>query len=104
MRASSSSNLPAPLTVASLPEGISSYTRALSDKVPILDSRAGETFDAANTRTSEIHLETSPSPPLGAGFAGVPCSSFAATLSCPDRVCRSGGKMGRDRVMGQNRH
>ncbi len=67
MRATPSSNLPASPTIASLPEEISSYTKALRDKAPILDSRAGETFDAADTRTSEIHLETSPSAAFRAG-------------------------------------
>jgi hypothetical protein len=60
MRVSTSSNLPASSAMASLPNKISAYIKDLNERSPILDTRTGETFGTASTRTSEIHLETSP--------------------------------------------
>ncbi len=60
MRVSTSSNLSAPSKMATFREEYLAYTKRLSERAPILDSRVGETFDAADTRTSEIHLETIP--------------------------------------------
>jgi hypothetical protein len=60
MRASTSSNLSAPSKMAAFREENSAYTKRLSERALILDSRAGETFDAADTRTNEIHVEAIP--------------------------------------------
>ena len=60
MRVSTSSNFPASSKVASFREENSTYTERLTETAPILDSRAGETFDAADTRVNEIHIKTSP--------------------------------------------
>jgi hypothetical protein len=69
MRVSTSSNLSAPSeTVVCRGENVT-YTKRLRERAPILDSRAGETFDAVDTRTSEIHLEASTPAALEAGFA-----------------------------------
>ena len=58
MRVSASSNFPASSKVAPLREENSTYTKRLTETASISDRRAGETFDPADTRTSEIHLET----------------------------------------------
>jgi hypothetical protein len=60
MRASVSADVPPRPT---LPDEISSHYKELRDRVPNFDSRAGETFDAADTRATEIHLEASPPAP-----------------------------------------
>jgi hypothetical protein len=60
MRISTSSNLPASSAMASLPNKISAYINDLNERSPILDTRTGETFGTASTRTGETHLETSP--------------------------------------------
>ena len=65
-----------------LADEISSCAKVLSEKGPILDSRAGETFDAADTRTSEIHLEASPP----ASRRGGSLASYAAPLLRPPPV------------------
>jgi hypothetical protein len=57
MRATPPANLPASSTVVG---EISCDTTELRDEAPILDTRAGDPFDAADTRTSDIHLEASP--------------------------------------------
>lgn len=60
MRPSLISNLPS----SEFPAGnMSANARAFLEKDPKTDSRAGETFYAADTRTSETHLETSPADP-----------------------------------------
>jgi len=82
MRAMPLSNSPTPSTMASLSEEISSFSEVLSEKGPILDSRASETFDAADTRTSEIHLEASPP----ASRRGGSLASYAAPLLRPPPV------------------
>ena len=74
MRVSTSSNLSAPSeTVVCRGENVT-YTKRLRERAPILDSRAGETFDAVDTRTSEIHLEASTPAALEAGFAAAKIS------------------------------
>jgi hypothetical protein len=58
MRVSTSSNLSAPSKMSAFRDENLFDTNRLRERAPILDSRAGETFDAADTRASEIHLET----------------------------------------------
>ena len=60
MRPSFSTNLPVSPTETSLVEKISGFAEGLREGGPNLDNRAGEAFDAADARTSEIHLEASP--------------------------------------------
>jgi hypothetical protein len=60
MRVSISSHSPASSATPSFCKEISAYTKSLSQRSPILDTRTGETFGTASTRASEIHLETSP--------------------------------------------
>ena len=60
MRVSTSSNLSAPSKMAAFREEYLIDTNGLRERAPILDGRAGETFDAADTRASEIHLEAIP--------------------------------------------
>src|SRR6516162_4776014 len=60
MRVSTSSNLSAPSKMATFRDENLIDTNGLRERAPILDSRAGETFDAADSRASEIHLETIP--------------------------------------------
>jgi hypothetical protein len=55
-----SSNLTDSPTMAPLPNENRLNINILDESCPILDSRAGEAFDPRDTRTSEIHLETSP--------------------------------------------
>jgi hypothetical protein len=74
MRVSTSSNLPAPSKMAAGREENVLYINELRENASILDSRAGETFDAADTRTSEIHLEASPLASLEADFAAAKIS------------------------------
>jgi hypothetical protein len=56
-----------------LPDEIGNHGKRLRDRGSNFDNRAGETFDAADTRTTEIHLEASP-PAAGryASFASYP--------------------------------
>jgi hypothetical protein len=70
MRSSSSLNLPASPTMAPLPEKNRLNIKVLDERGPILDSRTDETFDAADTRASEIHLDTSPLAPCWHGVPG----------------------------------
>jgi hypothetical protein len=74
MRVATSSNLSAPSKMAAFREENVIYTKRLGKRAPILDSRAGETFDPAHTRTNEIHLEASPPASLEAGFAAAKLS------------------------------
>jgi len=60
MRVSTSSNLSAPSKMATFRDENLIDTNGLRERAPIFDSRAGETFDAADSRASEIHLETIP--------------------------------------------
>ena len=75
MRPSPSSNLPVSTSAAFPPEEIFSCANDLRVNGLILDTRAGETFDARDTRTREIHLETSPPAPCRAG-------SMASSSGC----------------------
>jgi hypothetical protein len=75
MRVSTSSNLSAPSEIGAFREENVIRTKRLGKEAPILDSRAGETFDPANTRTNEIHLEASPPASLKAGFAAAKISA-----------------------------
>src|SRR5260370_16310493 len=60
MQASPSSILPRLATAAASAEESSICNKDFTKEGPILDGRTDETFDAADTRTNEIHLEASP--------------------------------------------
>jgi hypothetical protein len=60
MRASVSADVPPRPTLS---DEIGSHGKGLRDRGSNFDNRAGETFDAADTRTTEIHLEASPPAP-----------------------------------------
>jgi hypothetical protein len=64
MRALVSADVPSRRT---LPDEIGSHGKGLRDRGSDFDNRAGETFDAADTRTTEIHLEASPPASYKAG-------------------------------------
>jgi hypothetical protein len=74
MRVSTSSNLSPPSKKVAILEKDYIYINELRENTSIFNSRAEEAFDAADTRTNEIHLEASPPASLEAGFAAAKIS------------------------------